>query len=95
MDSRCYLFLFLVVLCKCAEAAEYILYKDPSQPIPSRVEDLLARMTLAEKIGQMTQIERSLATADVMTNYYIGNKMNSFISKLYFFFNFYGYRSKI
>ncbi|WP_116131933.1 glycoside hydrolase family 3 N-terminal domain-containing protein [Tropicimonas sp. IMCC34043] len=29
------------------------LYKDPAQPVSARVEDLLGRMTLAEKIGQM------------------------------------------
>ncbi|WP_283147662.1 glycoside hydrolase family 3 N-terminal domain-containing protein [Silvimonas soli] len=29
------------------------LYKDPSQPVTARVEDLLAQMTLAEKIAQM------------------------------------------
>jgi beta-glucosidase len=33
-------------------------YKDPSQPIPARVADLLSRMTLEEKVGQMTQAER-------------------------------------
>jgi beta-glucosidase len=31
-------------------------YRDPTTPIPARVEDLLARMTLAEKVGQMTQV---------------------------------------
>jgi len=31
-------------------------YLDPSLPVPTRVEDLLSRMTLAEKVGQMTQI---------------------------------------
>ncbi len=31
------------------------IYKDPSQPINKRVEDLLKRMTLDEKIGQMCQ----------------------------------------
>jgi len=36
-------------------------YKDASQPVEARVEDLLARMTLAEKIGQMTQAERAEA----------------------------------
>jgi beta-glucosidase len=30
-----------------------LLYLDPSQPIERRIEDLLARMTLEEKIGQM------------------------------------------
>src|SRR5215831_2782117 len=31
-------------------------YQDPHAAIPARVEDLLRRMTLAEKIGQMDQI---------------------------------------
>jgi beta-glucosidase len=34
-------------------------YLDPSSPVSARVEDLLARMTLAEKIGQMTQVEKN------------------------------------
>jgi beta-glucosidase len=32
------------------------LYKDPRQPAAARVEDLLSRMTLAEKVGQMQAI---------------------------------------
>src|ERR1700743_2196458 len=32
------------------------LYKDASAPIPARVEDLLKRMTLQEKVAQMTTI---------------------------------------
>lgn len=31
-------------------------YRDPSLPIALRVEDLLGRMTLAEKVGQMAQV---------------------------------------
>ena len=34
-------------------AAEKLLYKDASQPVPARVEDLLRRMTLEEKVAQM------------------------------------------
>jgi len=34
-------------------------YKDASQPIDNRVKDLLKRMTLEEKIGQMSQISSS------------------------------------
>ncbi len=34
-------------------------YRDPSRSVPDRVEDLLSRMTLDEKIGQMTLAERS------------------------------------
>jgi beta-glucosidase len=52
--------------------AEYMKYKDPKQPVNTRIKDLIGRMTLAEKIGQMTQIERSVASADVMKKYFIG-----------------------
>lgn len=48
-------------------------YKDPKQPVGARVKDLLARMTLAEKIGQMVQIDRSVASAQVMRDYFIGD----------------------
>ncbi|KAG8098153.1 hypothetical protein GUJ93_ZPchr0013g36088 [Zizania palustris] len=34
--------------------------------------DLLARMTLAEKIGQMTQIERQVASPQVLKDNFIG-----------------------
>ena len=47
-------------------------YKDPRQPLNARVEDLLRRMTLAEKIGQMSQIDQENATAGVISNYFIG-----------------------
>lgn len=47
-------------------------YKNSTLPVEIRVNDLLKRMTLAEKIGQMTQIERKDASADVMKNYFIG-----------------------
>lgn len=53
-------------------AKEYFKYKDPKQPLNVRINDLLSRMTLAEKIGQMSQIERENATADVVRNYFIG-----------------------
>lgn len=53
--------------------AEYMKYKDPKQPVNTRIKDLIRRMTLAEKIGQMTQIERSVASADVMKKYFIGS----------------------
>jgi beta-glucosidase len=41
-------------------------YLDPALPAAQRADDLLARMTLAEKIGQMTLVERgSINTADI------------------------------
>jgi beta-glucosidase len=46
-----------------ANAATYVPYLDAKLPIDQRVADLLGRMTLEEKIGQMTQAERG-AVAD-------------------------------
>ncbi|PUZ73930.1 hypothetical protein GQ55_1G025100 [Panicum hallii var. hallii] len=48
-------------------------YKDPKQPLNARVDDLLRRMTLAEKIGQMSQIDQENATAGVISSYFIGS----------------------
>jgi beta-glucosidase len=44
--------------------ADVLPYQDPSLPIPQRVADLLGRMTLQEKIGQMTQAERASVDSD-------------------------------
>ena len=52
--------------------AEYMKYKDPKQPMATRIKDLMKRMTLEEKIGQMSQIERRFASSDVMKKYFIG-----------------------
>jgi beta-glucosidase len=45
-----------------ASAAGQPAYLNPNLPIPSRVNDLLGRMTLPEKIGQMVQIEVTQVT---------------------------------
>ena len=37
-----------------AATANPVPYKDPSQPVDARTADLLARMTLAEKVAQLT-----------------------------------------
>lgn len=54
------------------EAGEYMAYRDPKKPLGIRIKDLMHRMTLEEKIGQMIQIERSIATPDVMKKHFIG-----------------------
>jgi beta-glucosidase len=51
-------------------------YQDPSLSVEERVTDLLARMTLAEKAGQMIQTECDLATAAEVTKYYLGSIFN-------------------
>jgi hypothetical protein len=65
-------FVLLIFCLAVLGRAEYLKYKDPKQPIGARVNDLLGRMTLAEKIGQMTQIERENATTGVLSKYFIG-----------------------
>lgn len=93
MDGRARILwvLLLVLLCwssnngSAVDEEEYLKYKDPKQPVGVRVKDLLSRMTLAEKIGQMVQIDRSAATPDVMKDYYIGNLLLSF--RQFFLFN--------
>lgn len=66
------------------------LYLDPDAPVADRVEDLLIRMTIEEKIGQMNQINFSLINADDMgiinideekvknliRNYHVGSFIN-------------------
>ncbi|KAK4409149.1 Beta-glucosidase BoGH3B [Sesamum angolense] len=61
----------VLLLCVCIEA-EYMSYKDPKQPLDVRIEDLIRRMTLEEKIGQMTMIDRKVASADIVKEYFIG-----------------------
>jgi beta-glucosidase len=59
-----------------ANAAEPA-YRDASLPVGARVDDLLARMTLDEKVGQMTQAERKVVVdnADV-TAYALGSLLS-------------------
>ncbi|TYG37223.1 hypothetical protein ES288_D13G124500v1 [Gossypium darwinii] len=71
--TRITIFFMGLVLWCCLTKAEYMKYKDPKQAVHVRTRDLLDRMTLEEKIGQMVQIERSVASADVMNKYFIGS----------------------
>ncbi|KAK6118600.1 hypothetical protein DH2020_047642 [Rehmannia glutinosa] len=57
------------------------IYKDPNAPVEARVKDLLSRMTLLEKIGQMTQIERSVATPSAIKDRFIGSVLSGGGSK--------------
>jgi beta-glucosidase len=58
-----------------ASAADPI-YHDPTQPVVARVADLLGRMSLDEKIGQMTQAERNAVSAADITNSRIGSLLS-------------------
>ncbi|GIG00858.1 glycoside hydrolase family 3 protein [Catellatospora citrea] len=51
-------------------------YLDASRPVAERVDDLLGRMTLDEKIGQMTQAERREVTTGDVTTYALGSLLS-------------------
>jgi beta-glucosidase len=48
-------------------------YRDPALSVEERVEDLLGRMTLAEKIGQMTQVEKNSIPPEDVAYHKIGS----------------------
>ncbi len=48
-------YLIMAIAAFCAVSCKSYSYKDASAPLEKRVEDLLARMTLEEKVGQMNQ----------------------------------------
>ncbi|KAF7148233.1 hypothetical protein RHSIM_Rhsim03G0055100 [Rhododendron simsii] len=69
----------ILVICLCWAAMaeeEYKKYKDPKQPINVRIKDLMSRMTLEEKIGQMTQIDRTVASGQVINKYLLGSVLS-------------------
>ncbi|XVF69315.1 hypothetical protein PTKIN_Ptkin11bG0071000 [Pterospermum kingtungense] len=70
-------FLLLGLLAITVQAGdEYMKYKDPSQPFNKRIGDLMQRMTVEEKIGQMVQIDRVNATPEIMMDYGIGSLLS-------------------
>lgn len=52
--------------------AELLPYRNPILPLEQRVEDLLSRMTLAEKLGQMTLVEKDSIRPGAVTERFIG-----------------------
>jgi beta-glucosidase len=53
--------------------AKNLPYQDPKRPVAERVTDLLGRMSLDDKIGQMTQAERQNATPSDLAEYRLGS----------------------
>src|SRR5688572_27546914 len=52
-------------------------YRNPDLPVEDRVDDLLGRMTLEEKIGQMTLIEKnSIKNPDDIAAYFMGGLLS-------------------
>ncbi|MEO1288838.1 MAG: glycoside hydrolase family 3 N-terminal domain-containing protein, partial [Chloroflexota bacterium] len=65
-------FLFSLLIVTVSAQDELLPYQNPDLPIEERVADLLERMTLEEKIGQMTLIEKGSIQPDAVTEYFIG-----------------------
>src|SRR4051794_20200016 len=56
-----------------AAAATGLPYQNPALSPADRVADLLPRMSLDEKIGQMTQAERAAISTSDVTTYRVGS----------------------
>ncbi|MFY1632620.1 glycoside hydrolase family 3 N-terminal domain-containing protein [Solwaraspora sp. WMMB335] len=59
-----------------AQAVAAAPYQDPDLAIADRVEDLLGRMGLDDKISQMTQAERASVTPAELTSYRLGSVLS-------------------
>ncbi len=57
----------------CPCKGSLLIDQDADQAIEGRVDDLLARMTLDEKIGQMTQVENNSISPRDVRKYFIGS----------------------
>lgn len=78
--SRIAFLLFLTTWSLASGHLAAQVYLDPNAPVEQRVDDLLGRMTLAEKIGQMTQAERgqfSGAGASNIATYHVGSILSA------------------
>jgi beta-glucosidase len=56
--------------------ANHLPYHDPSLPVATRVADLLSRMSLNEKLGQMTQAERAAVSNADITSFRLGSLLS-------------------
>ena len=64
------------LLAPATAAAQGLPYQDPTLPIATRVADLLGRMTLDDKLGQMTQAERASVTPAQITQFRLGSVLS-------------------
>jgi len=70
------LFLLLLMVSNLSAQNELLPYQNADLPIEERVTDLLSRMTLEEKIGQMTLIEKNSIQASNVTKYLLGGVLS-------------------
>lgn len=51
-------------------------YRDPTAPVPERVADLMSRMSLDDKLGQMVQVEREAAGPQEAADKHLGSVLS-------------------
>ena len=56
---------------------DHLPYRDPALPIAERIDDLLARMALREKVGQMLQLDARGGVADIVMNMHAGSILHA------------------
>lgn len=76
MGKKTGILVAFMLLCIIGSTNAVEIYKDPAQPIPRRIHDLMGRMSLQEKIGQMTQLDRTAATPEIMKEFSIGSLLS-------------------
>lgn len=65
------------LLAPAAAVANPVLpYENPDLPVAERVDDLLGRMSLDQKLGQMVQAERAAAGPADVANYHLGSVLS-------------------
>lgn len=80
-----WLVIFLLAACKpvapaltpSASLSNQAIYRDSSQPVEARVADLLSRINLDEKVGQMTQAPNTNVIPGDISRYYLGSILSA------------------
>ena len=71
---------FFVIFCRKSPQGSSnhseMIYKNPSYSVEERTEDLLKRMTVEEKVGQMTQADRQFLRANDIQKYFLGSLLS-------------------
>jgi beta-glucosidase len=62
--------------------ADLLPYRDPALPVEQRVEDLLARMTLPEKVGQMLQLDARNDVKEIVSEKLAGSILHTSPAKM-------------
>ena len=71
------IFMLIIVFSHCQKSFEGPLYKNPKLSPEQRADDLLSRMTIDEKIGQMAQVDRRyLESIDDIRDYGFGSLLS-------------------